>query len=96
MNIVESCVKRPVAVLMAYLAVVLIGIISLTRLPVELMPNYSLGDISVFVNIRGGMPPQEVENMVAKPIEEAVGDVTHLRDIISISEEGRCRVALRF
>ena len=96
MNSVESCVKRPVAVLMAYLAVVLIGIISLTRLPVELMPNYSLGDISVFVNIRGGMPPQEVENMVAKPIEEAVGDVTHLRDIISISEEGRCRVALRF
>jgi hydrophobic/amphiphilic exporter-1 (mainly G- bacteria), HAE1 family len=96
MNIVEFCVKRPVAVLMAYLAVVLIGIISLTRLPVELMPNYSLGDISVFVNIRGGMPPQEVENMVAKPIEEAVGDVTHLRDIISISEEGRCRVALRF
>ena len=96
MNIVEFCVKRPVAVLMAYLAVVLIGIISLTRLPVELMPNYSLGDISVFVDIRGGMPPQEVENMVAKPIEEAVGDVTHLRDIISISEEGRCRVALRF
>ena len=96
MKIVEFCVKRPVAILMAYLAIVLIGIISLTRLPVELMPNYSLGDISIFVNIRGGMPPQEVENMVARPIEEAVGDVTHLRDIISISEEGRCRVAMRF
>ncbi len=96
MNLPEFCVKRPVAILMICLAVVLVGVISLVKLPVELMPNYAPGDISIFVNIRGGMPPQEVENTVARPLEEAVGDVSYLRDVISISEEGRCRVALRF
>ena len=96
MSLPKICVTRPIAVLMIYLAVMLVGVISLSRLPVELMPNYSFGDISIFVDVRGGMPPQEVETMVAKPIEEAVGQVSYLRDIISISEEGRCRVALKF
>jgi len=96
MSLAKVSVSRPIAVLMIYLAVMLLGVISLSRLPVELMPNYSFGDISIFVDVRGGMPPEEVEVMVAKPIEEAVGQVSHLRDIISISEEGRVRVALKF
>jgi len=96
MNLPAVCVKRPVAVLMVAIAVAIIGVIGFCRLPVDLMPAYSLGDVSIFVNIRGGMPPQEIESMVARPIEDAVSDVGHLRDVISISEEGRCRVALRF
>jgi len=89
-------INRPVTILMVYVAVTLVGLISLARLPVELMPNYSFGDISVIVDVRGGMPPQEVETQVATLVEDAVGDVGHLRDIISISEEGRARVALKF
>jgi HAE1 family hydrophobic/amphiphilic exporter-1 len=96
MSLPALCVKRPVAVLMAAITVAVIGVIGFCRLPVDLMPNYNMGDISIFVNIRGGMPPQEIESMVAKPIEDAVSDVGHLRDVISICEEGRARVALRF
>lgn len=96
MGLPTISVKRPVTILMVYVAIIIIGIISLSRLPVELMPNYSFGDISIFVDIRGGMTPTEVETLVTKPIEEAVGTVSHLKDIVSISEEGRSRVVLSF
>jgi len=81
---------------MLFLAVVIIGTISLFSLPIERYPNFSRGDISIFINIRGGMPPEEVEEQVTKPIEEAVSTASHLRDVISISEEGRSRVVMRF
>jgi len=96
MGLPAKSVSRPISVFMIFLAILLLSAIALTRLPVELMPNFSFGDITIFVNIRGGMPPTEVENRVTKPIEEAVGTVSHLRDIISISEEGRARIVMRF
>ena len=96
MSLPSFSVRRPITVAMFYLGFILIGGIALTKLPIELYPNFSFGDISIIVDIRGGMPPVEVEARVAKPIEEAVGDVTHLKDMISISEEGRCRVVLSF
>jgi hydrophobic/amphiphilic exporter-1 (mainly G- bacteria), HAE1 family len=89
-------VKRPITAVMIFLGIIIIGLISLTRLPIELLPNFSFGDISIFINIRGGIPPEEVEELVTRPIEEAVGSVSHLRNLISISEEARSRVVMRF
>jgi hydrophobic/amphiphilic exporter-1 (mainly G- bacteria), HAE1 family len=96
MGLPSFSVKRPITVAMIFLGIVIVGAISLTRLPIELLPNFSFGDISIFINIRGGIPPEEVEELVTKPIEEAVGSVSHLRDLISISEEARSRVVMRF
>ncbi|OGW90850.1 MAG: hypothetical protein A3D28_01125 [Omnitrophica bacterium RIFCSPHIGHO2_02_FULL_63_14] len=96
MSLPAFSVRRPITILMLYLGLMLIGAIALTRLPIELYPNFSFGDISIIVDIRGGMPPTEVETLVAKPIEEAVATVSHLRDVISISEEGRVRVVMTF
>jgi len=81
---------------MIFLGIILIGIVSLNKLKVELMPDTSYEDISIIIRIRGGIPPSEVEMLVTKPIEEAVAGVTHLRELISISEEGESRVVLRF
>jgi len=89
-------VKRPITISMFFLGIIIIGFIAFSRLPIELLPNFSFGDISIFINIRGGMPPEEVEKQVTKPIEEAVGTVSHLRNLISVSEEGRSRIVLRF
>jgi len=72
------------------------GIISLTRLPVELYPNISFGQISIIIYLRGGMPPTEVESMVSKPTAEAVSTVSHLERIMSISKEGESTVVLSF
>ncbi|OIO38536.1 MAG: hypothetical protein AUJ75_02620, partial [Candidatus Omnitrophica bacterium CG1_02_49_10] len=81
---------------MIFLAILLVGTIALLKLPIELLPNFSFGDISIYIDVRGGMPPVEVESLVTKPVEEAVGTVSHLNNIISISEESRSRVILRF
>ncbi|MBI4228000.1 MAG: efflux RND transporter permease subunit [Candidatus Omnitrophica bacterium] len=96
MSLPAFSVRRPITVFMIYLGLMLIGALALTRLPIELYPNFSFGDISIIVDIRGGMPPTEVETLVAKPIEESVATVSHLRDVISISEEGRARIVLTF
>ncbi len=96
MSLPDFSIRRPITIAMLCLGMALLGGIALTRLPIELYPNFSFGDISIIINIRGGMPPVEVENRVTQPIEDTVGDVSHLKDIISISEEGRARVVLTF
>jgi len=96
MGLPRIAVNRPITILMLFSAIVIVGAIALVRLPIELLPNFSFGDISIFINIRGGIPPEEVEAQVSRPIEDAVGTVSHLRNLISISEEGRSRVVMRF
>ncbi|MBN1913091.1 MAG: efflux RND transporter permease subunit [Candidatus Omnitrophica bacterium] len=96
MSLPSLSVKRPVATTMFYAAVVLLGIIAFRLLPVEMMPNTSFGDITINIDVRGGIPASEVEKRIAIPIEEAVGSVTHLKNIISISKEGNSTVILEF
>jgi len=96
MSIPAFSIHKPVTMLMVYSTLVLIGIISLAQLPVELYPNVSFGEISIIINVRGGIPPTEVESLVTKPVEEAVGTVSHLEEMMSISKEGESTVVLSF
>ncbi|MFH1798184.1 MAG: efflux RND transporter permease subunit [Candidatus Omnitrophota bacterium] len=96
MSLSSFSIKRPITTIMIFAALSLIGIISLTRLPVELYPDISFGQISIIIYIRGGIPPTEVESMVSKPIEEAVSTVSHLDSMLSISKEGESTVVLSF
>ncbi|MDP2929569.1 MAG: efflux RND transporter permease subunit, partial [Candidatus Omnitrophota bacterium] len=88
--------KRPITMLMIYTILVLIGLLSLLQLPVELYPNISFGEISIIIEVRGGIPPTEVESLVTKQVEEAVGTVSHLEEMLSISKEGESTVVLSF
>ncbi|MBI4353082.1 MAG: efflux RND transporter permease subunit [Candidatus Omnitrophica bacterium] len=96
MNLPEVSIKKPVTVLMVTWIVIIFGVVSLTKLPVELYPNTSFGQISIVINIRGGIPPTEVEAQVTKPIEEAVATVSNLEQLLSISKEGESTVVLSF
>jgi len=96
MNLPEVAIKRPITILMIFSALLLFGIVSLTRLPVELYPNVSFGEISILIYVRGGIPPTEVEELVTKPIEEAVSTVSHMEEMLSISKEGESTVILSF
>ncbi|MBN1353098.1 MAG: efflux RND transporter permease subunit, partial [Candidatus Omnitrophica bacterium] len=96
MDLPKLATKRPVGTIMLFSAFVLVGIISLFRLPIELYPNISFGEISIIVNIRGGIPPTEVETMVTRPIEEALSTVSHMDSMLSISKEGESTVVLSF
>lgn len=96
MSLPEISIKKPVTVLMVTLIVLLFGVVSLTTLPVELYPNTSFGEISIIIQVRGGIPPTEVEALVTQPIEEAVATVSHLKQLMSISKEGESTVVLSF
>ncbi len=96
MSLPELSIKRPVTMLMVYTILILLGVLSLLQLPVELYPNISFGEISIIIGVRGGIPPTEVETLVTKPIEEAVGTVSHLEEMMSISKEGESTVVLSF
>jgi len=96
MSLPAFAVKRSITILMTFSALILFGFVSLTRLPVELYPNVSFGEISIIVYVRGGMPPTEVEVLVTKPIEESISTVSHLEQILSISKEGESTVVLSF
>ncbi|MCM8779272.1 MAG: efflux RND transporter permease subunit [Candidatus Omnitrophica bacterium] len=96
MNLPKLSIYRPVTVFMVFSGIILVGMVSLQRLPVEMMPNVAFEDISIIIQIRGGIPPSDVEMLVTKPVEESVSGVSHLREILSISEEGESRVVLRF
>jgi len=81
---------------MFFIGIILIGAIAVRLLPVEMMPNISFGDITINIDVRGGIPASEVEKRISIPIEEAVGSVTHLKNILSISKEGNATVILEF
>ncbi|MDD5255288.1 MAG: efflux RND transporter permease subunit, partial [Candidatus Omnitrophica bacterium] len=96
MGLPSLSVNRPTAISMLFAAIILIGVITFNLLPVEMMPNISFGDITINIDVRGGIPASEIEKSIAKPVEEAVGSVTHLKNILSISKEGNCTVILEF
>ncbi|MFH1305091.1 MAG: efflux RND transporter permease subunit [Candidatus Omnitrophota bacterium] len=96
MSLSQFSIKRPITTIMVFAALSLFGIIALTRLPVELYPDISFGQISIIVYVRGGIPPTEIESMISKPVEEAVSTVSHLENMLSISKEGESTVVLSF
>jgi len=96
MSLSGLSVRRPIAVSMFFIGIVIIGTIAFTLLPVEMMPNTSFGDITINIDVRGGIPASEVEKLIALPVEEAVGSVTHLKNILSIAKEGNATIILEF
>ncbi|MGI5997273.1 MAG: efflux RND transporter permease subunit [Lutispora sp.] len=95
MRIHEISVKRPVAILMCVLIVLLLGGVSLSKIPVDLMPNISL-PIAIVSTSYSGVAPQEIETIVTKNIENAIATVNNVKSIQSISSEGNSIVIAEF
>jgi HAE1 family hydrophobic/amphiphilic exporter-1 len=96
MGLPSFSLKRPVFTLVIYAAIMIMGIISLMRLKVELYQGQGQSIISIVVRARGGLPSQDVEKMITKPIEEAVGTVSHMKSLYSSSREAESRVTMEF
>ncbi|GFD67934.1 efflux RND transporter permease subunit [Alteromonas sp. KUL106] len=95
MRIVDIAVKRPVAVSMFTFAVLLFGMVSLGRLSVNLLPDLSYPTLTIRTDYDGAAPG-EVEQLVSKPIEEAIGVVKGVRKVTSTSRAGQSDVVLSF
>jgi HAE1 family hydrophobic/amphiphilic exporter-1 len=95
MSIPRLAIHRPVTMFMITFVIVLLGAISLTRLPVDLMPDTQFPSITVRVNY-AGVGPLEMEELVTRPIEQAVSAVAGLDQVNSTSSEGQSVVRLNF
>ncbi|MFQ6371431.1 efflux RND transporter permease subunit [Shewanella sp. YIC-542] len=95
MSIINTSVQRPVTVWMFMLAIMMFGMVGFSRLAVKLLPDLSYPTLTIRTAYNGAAPV-EVEQLVSKPIEEAVGIVKGLRKISSVSRAGSSDVTLEF
>ncbi|MDH3481030.1 MAG: efflux RND transporter permease subunit [Gammaproteobacteria bacterium] len=94
-RIIELATERRVTILMLMVAIVLFGMVSLSRLKLNLLPDISYPTVTVRTELTGAAPV-EVENLITKPIEEAVGVVRNVRLVRSVSRSGQSDVTVEF
>lgn len=95
MNLINVAVNRPVTVWMFTLAIILFGVVSLTRLSINLLPELSYPTLTIRTDYVGAAPG-EIEQLVTTPIEEAVGVVKGVRKLVSASKAEQSDVVLEF
>ena len=95
MSLYESAVKRPVMTSILFIAVVLLGLISYTKLPIDLLPKIETNTIMVMTTYDGASA-SDVETNVTKPLESSLSTVSNLKDIKSTSRENRSIITLEF
>ncbi len=95
MGIIELSLKRRVTIAMAAVAVLMFGSVAFTRLPINLLPDISYPSLTIESNFDGAAPA-EVEALVTRPIEEAVGVVAGVQRMHSVSRPGLSQVTLEF
>ncbi|AUJ49637.1 efflux RND transporter permease subunit [Brachyspira hyodysenteriae] len=94
-NFIELVVKRPVAVFMCMIAVLILGFVSLSKLAVDFLPDMELPYITVSTEYENA-GPEEVEKSVTRIVENAVATVSDINTITSTSEEGKSSVFIEF
>lgn len=95
MILTRISVRRPVAIAMLFLAVLLFGLVSLVRLPLDLMPEMELPTLTV-ITVYPGASATEVEQQVTRPLEAVLGGTENLNEISSQSKENVSFISLQF
>ncbi len=94
-RLIEIATERRVTIVMLMTAIVLFGVVSLSRLNLNLLPDISYPTLTVRAELTGAAPA-EIENLLTKPIEEAVGVVRNVRLVRSVSRSGQADVTIEF
>ena len=91
----DLSIKRPVFILMQVAAVIVLGWIAYTRIPVDLMPDVQFPFMSI-TTVYPGAGAKEMESDVSKKIEEGMSSISGMKNIYSTSAEGFSQVLLEF
>jgi HAE1 family hydrophobic/amphiphilic exporter-1 len=94
-RLIEIATERRVTIAMLMVAIVLFGMVSLSRLKLNLLPDISYPTLTVRTELTGAAPA-EIENLLTKPIEESVGVVRNVRVVRSVSRSGQSDVTIEF
>ncbi len=92
---IKAILQRPISVLMLFLACVILGIITYNTLPVSLLPDIAIPEITVQVS-GDNTSARELENTVVKPVRRQLMQVGKLRDIQSETRDGSAIIRLKF
>jgi len=95
LSLSSLAVKKPVSTVAATLAIVLLGSVSLTRLPVSLLPDVTLPVLTIRT-LYPGAAATEVSRFIAEPIEESIAATPGLVELRSVSRTGEATTIVRF
>ena len=95
MSLYSSSVKRPVTTILIFVAVVILGLFSLQKLPIDLYPDIDTNTIMVMTTYQGASA-QDIEQNLTRPLENTLNSVEHLKHITSNSRENISIITLEF
>jgi HAE1 family hydrophobic/amphiphilic exporter-1 len=95
MSLYESAVKKPVMTSLVFVAIVILGLFSLNKLPIDLLPKIETNTIMVMTTYQGASP-SDVETNVTRPLENSLNTVANLKNIVSRSRENVSIITLEF
>ncbi len=94
-KLIDFAIRRRVTIIMCTVAIALFGVVSLTRLKLNLLPDLSYPTLTIRTELPGAAP-LEVETLVSRPVEEAVSIIRNVRVVRSVSRAGQSDVTLEF
>lgn len=95
MSLYGAAVKRPIMTMLCFVAVIILGLFSLVRLPIDLFPDIDTNTIMV-ITMYPGASAEDIEQNVTKPLENSLNSVEHLKHITSESRENTSVITLEF
>ena len=95
MSLYEGAVRRPIMTALCFVAIVILGLFSLSKLPVDLYPDIETNSIMVLTTYSGASA-SDIENNVTRPLENTLNSVEHLQHITSKSSENISVITLEF
>jgi HAE1 family hydrophobic/amphiphilic exporter-1 len=95
MNIPRIAIDRPIFITMVTVFLLVLGLMGFGKLPLDLYPSLTYPVLAVRTDLKGAAP-EEMEQLVSRPIEDALSTVTDVSSIRSVSREGMSYVILEF
>ncbi len=95
MSLYEGAVKRPIMTSLCFLAVIILGLFSAIKLPIDLYPDIDTNTIMVMTYYTGASA-EDIENNVTRPLENVLNSVEHLKHVTSNSRENVSVITLEF
>lgn len=95
MSIASFSIKRPIFITSLVILSVLTGVVSLTRLGVEMFPSVNIPVVAITVPYPGA-GPEEIENLISRPLEEQISSISGLKRLTSRNNEGFAVITAEF
>ena len=95
MNLPEFSIRKPVSIIVAMIIFITIGVISIQKLPLEMMPDISFPGLMVQVPYPSSSP-EEVERIITRPLEDILATINNLESFSSTSSASSCNIHMQF